>query len=61
MTCSPTAPILADALARRSAVPTSATYDLEMGGAAVEAAEQTGKPVILLAWSRHLEQAGRRL
>src|SRR3954453_9952658 len=51
--------ILADALARHSAVPAFATYNLEMVQAVVEAAEQTGKPVIVLAGSSHFKHAGR--
>ena len=51
--------ILANAVAERSAVPAFATYNLEMVQAVVVAAEQTGRPVIMLAGSSHFNHAGR--
>jgi tagatose 1,6-diphosphate aldolase GatY/KbaY len=50
--------ILAKA-AEHSAVPAFATYNLEMVQAVVAAAEQTGRPVIILAGSSHFNHAGR--
>ncbi len=41
------------------AVPAFATYNLEMVQAVVAAAEQTGRPVIVLAGSSHFNHAGR--
>ena len=51
--------ILAKAVAEHSAVPAFATYTLEMVQAVVAAAEQTGRPVIVLAGSSHFNHAGR--
>jgi tagatose 1,6-diphosphate aldolase GatY/KbaY len=51
--------ILAKAVAEHSAVPAFATYNLEMVQAVVAAAEQTGRPVIVLAGSSHFNHAGR--
>jgi tagatose 1,6-diphosphate aldolase GatY/KbaY len=51
--------ILAKAVAEHSAVPAFATYNLEMVQAVVAAAEQTGRPVIILAGSSHFNHAGR--
>jgi tagatose 1,6-diphosphate aldolase GatY/KbaY len=51
--------ILAEAVAEHSAVPAFATYNLEMVQAVVAAAEQTGRPVIVLAGSSHFNHAGR--
>ena len=51
--------VLTTALAEHSAVPAFATYNLEMVQAVVAAAEQTGRPVIMLAGSSHFHHAGR--
>jgi tagatose 1,6-diphosphate aldolase GatY/KbaY len=51
--------ILANAVAEHTAVPAFATYNLEMVQAVVTAAEQTGRPVIILAGSSHFNHAGR--
>jgi ketose-bisphosphate aldolase len=51
--------ILANAVAEHTAVPAFATYNLEMVQAVVVAAEQTGRPVIMLAGSSHFNHAGR--
>jgi tagatose 1,6-diphosphate aldolase GatY/KbaY len=51
--------ILAKAAAEHSAVPAFATYNLEMVQAVVAAADQTGRPVIVLAGSSHFNHAGR--
>jgi fructose/tagatose bisphosphate aldolase len=51
--------ILAKAVAEHSAVPAFATYNLEMVQAVVAAAEQTGRPVIMLAGSSHFNHPGR--
>jgi tagatose 1,6-diphosphate aldolase GatY/KbaY len=51
--------ILAKAIADHTAVPAFATYNLEMVQAVVAAAEQTGRPVIMLAGSSHFSHAGR--
>lgn len=51
--------ILAKAVAEHSAVPAFAIYNLEMVQAVVAAAEQTGRPVIVLAGSSHFNHAGR--
>jgi tagatose 1,6-diphosphate aldolase GatY/KbaY len=51
--------ILANAVAEHSAVPAFATYNLEMVQAVVAAAEQTDRPVIMLAGSSHFNHAGR--
>lgn len=51
--------ILAQAVAERSAVPAFATYNLEMVQAVVAAAEQTNRPVFMLAGSSHFKHAGR--
>ena len=51
--------VLTDALARGTAVPAFAVYDLEMVQAVVTAAESTGSPVLLLAGSSHFRHAGR--
>lgn len=51
--------ILANAVAEHTAVPAFATYNLEMVQAVVAAAEQTGRPVIMLAGSSHFNHAGR--
>jgi fructose/tagatose bisphosphate aldolase len=51
--------ILTKAVAEHSAVPAFATYNLEMVQAVVAAAEQTGRPVIMLAGSSHFHHAGR--
>jgi tagatose 1,6-diphosphate aldolase GatY/KbaY len=50
---------LANALAAHSAVPAFATYNLEMVQAVTAAAEQTDRPVIMLAGSSHFHHAGR--
>lgn len=51
--------MLAHALAAHSAVPAFATYNLEMVQAVTAAAEQTDRPVIMLAGSSHFHHAGR--
>ena len=51
--------MLANALAAHSAVPAFATYNLEMVQAVTAAAEQTDRPVIMLAGSSHFHHAGR--
>jgi fructose/tagatose bisphosphate aldolase len=51
--------VLAKAVAEHSAVPAFATYNLEMVQAVVAAAEQTGRPVIVLAGSSHFNHSGR--
>jgi ketose-bisphosphate aldolase len=51
--------ILTRAAAEHAAVPAFATYNLEMVQAVVGAAEQTGRPVIMLAGSSHFNHAGR--
>lgn len=51
--------ILATALAGHAAVPAFATYNLEMVQAVTAAAEQTGRPVLMLAGSSHFKHAGR--
>ena len=51
--------LLVNALAERSAVPAFATYNLEMVQAVVSAAEQTHRPVIMLAGASHFHHAGR--
>ena len=51
--------VLTTALAEHSAVPAFATYNLEMVQTVVAAAEQTGRPVIMLAGSSHFHHAGR--
>jgi fructose/tagatose bisphosphate aldolase len=45
--------MLANALAAHSAVPAFATYNLEMVQAVTAAAEQTDRPVVMLAGSSH--------
>ena len=51
--------MLANALAAHSAAPAFATYNLEMVQAVTAAAEQTDRPVIMLAGSSHFHHAGR--
>jgi tagatose 1,6-diphosphate aldolase GatY/KbaY len=51
--------MLANALVAHSAVPAFATYNLEMVQAVTAAAEQTDRPVIMLAGSSHFHHAGR--
>jgi tagatose 1,6-diphosphate aldolase GatY/KbaY len=51
--------MLANALAAHSAVPAFATYNLEMVQAVTAAAEQTDRPVIMLAGVSHFHHAGR--
>jgi ketose-bisphosphate aldolase len=51
--------MLATALAAHSAVPAFATDNLEMVQAVTAAAEQTDRPVIMLAGSSHFHHAGR--
>jgi tagatose 1,6-diphosphate aldolase GatY/KbaY len=51
--------MLANGLAAHSAVPAFATYNLEMVQAVTAAAEQTDRPVIMLAGASHFHHAGR--
>ena len=51
---------LTDARQDGWALPAFATYNLEMVQAIVAAAEQTDRPVLLLAGSSHFQHAGRR-
>ena len=51
--------MLANALVAHSAVPAFATYNLEMVEAVTAAAEQTDRPVIMLAGVSHFHHAGR--
>ena len=57
--CSETRSVNRHLEAEASAVPAFATYNLEMVQAVVAAAEQTSRPVIILAGSSHVNHAGR--